>query len=328
MAGIQMLPYGDVDSNLRAMAGCAEGFGRHAIGGLHGSLYIVTNLAGTVTDAPFFCNDGPGSLREGCRRNEPLWIVFEVSGTIHLSSYLSVSSYKTIDGRGHRVKLTGKGLRLKECEHIIVCNLEFEGGRGHDVDGIQIKPNSRHIWIDRCTLRDYDDGLIDITRQSTDITVSRCYFGQHDKTMLIGADPTHVGDRCIRVTIHHCFFDGTRQRQPRVRFGKVHLYNNYTRNWGVYAVCASVESQAADKEEQKSGIIVSEGDMLLNGAQPCLLTQNREVAMFHPSEYYPTWTMETAAHSLREILLLCTGFGQTFSQDFVGGKKIPASDAN
>ena len=72
---------------------------------------------------------------------------------------------------------------------------------------------------------------------------TRCYFQQHDKTMLIGADPSHVGDRCIRVTIHHCFFDGTRQRQPRVRFGKVHLYNNYTRNWGIYAVCASVESQ-------------------------------------------------------------------------------------
>lgn len=71
----------------------------------------------------------------------------------------------------------------------------------------------------------------------------RCHFAQHDKTMLIGADPSHVGDRCIRVTIHHCFFDGTQQRHPRVRFGKVHLYNNYTRNWSVYAVCASVESQ-------------------------------------------------------------------------------------
>lgn len=118
-------------------------------------------------------DDGPGSLREGCRRKEPLWIVFEVSGTIHLSSYLRVSSYKTIDGRGQRVKLTGKGLQLKECEHVIVCNLEFEGGRGHDVDGIQIKPKSQHIWIDRCSLRDYDDGLIDITRESTDITVSR-----------------------------------------------------------------------------------------------------------------------------------------------------------
>jgi pectate lyase len=61
--------------------------------------------------------------------------------------------------------------------------------------------------------------------------------------MLIGADPTHVGDRCIRVTIHHCFFDGTRQRHPRLSFGKVHLYNNYTKDWGIYAVCASVEAQ-------------------------------------------------------------------------------------
>ncbi|KAK7851570.1 putative pectate lyase 21, partial [Quercus suber] len=140
------------------------------------------------------------------------------------------------------------------CEHVIICNLGFEGGRGPDVDAIQIKPNSKHIWTDRCTLRDYDDGLIDITRESTDITVSRIIVNvfkqwlqvsllQHDKTMLIGADPSHIGDRCIRVTIHHCFFDGTKQRHPRVRYGKVHLYNNYTRNWGIYAVCASVESQ-------------------------------------------------------------------------------------
>ena len=33
----------------------------------------------------------------------------------------------------------------------------------HDVDGIQIKPKSRHI---RCSLRDYDDGLIDITNRA------------------------------------------------------------------------------------------------------------------------------------------------------------------
>ncbi|KAJ6727129.1 PECTATE LYASE [Salix purpurea] len=315
------LPYADVDSSLRAMAGQAEGFGRFSIGGLHGPLYPVTNLT----------DDGPGSLREGCRRREPLWIVFEVSGTINLASQLSVSSYKTIDGRGQRIKVAGKGLRLKECEHVIVCNLEFEGGRGHDIDGIQIKPNSRHIWIDRCSLRDYDDGLIDITRQSTDITVSRCYFAQHDKTMLIGADASHVGDRCIRVTIHHCFFDGTRQRQPRLRFGKVHLYNNYTRNWGIYAVCASVEAQiysqcniyeagqkkktfefytekAADREGSSSGFIRSEGDVLLKGAQQCLLQGVGENCVFRPSEYYPTWTLESPLDSLKDVLQICTGW--------------------
>ncbi|KAJ6924146.1 pectate lyase 4 [Populus alba x Populus x berolinensis] len=315
------LPYSHVDSALRALAAQAEGFGRCAIGGLHGPIYYVTTLL----------DDGPGSLRDGCRKKEPLWIVFEVSGTIQLGSYLNVSSYKTIDGRGQRIKLTGKGLRLKECEHVIICNLEFEGGRGPDVDGIQIKPNSKHIWIDRCSLRDYDDGLIDINRESTDITVSRCHFAQHDKTMLIGADPTHVGDRCIRVTIHHCFFDGTRQRHPRVRFGKVHLYNNYIRNWGIYAVCASVESQiysqcniyeagqkkiafkylsekAADKEEASSGCIRSEGDLFVIGAQAGLMTEDGEFCMFHPSEYYPTWTAEPPTDSLKQVLQHCTGW--------------------
>ncbi|XP_071683593.1 probable pectate lyase 4 [Lolium perenne] len=228
-----LMPYAAVDSSLRAMAGQAEGFGRHAIGGLHGDVYHVTNLH----------DDGPGSLRDGCRRREPLWIVFDVSGTIRLASGLRVSSYKTVDGRGQRIVLSGKGLLLRECEHVILCNLEVEGGRGHDADAVQIKPGSRHVWVDRCGLRDFADGLLDVTCGSTDVTVSRCRFWAHDKAVLIGASSGHVGDRRIRVTIHHCFFDGTRQRQPRVRFGRVHLYNNYTRNWGIYAVCASVESQ-------------------------------------------------------------------------------------
>ncbi|GMH30095.1 hypothetical protein Nepgr_031938 [Nepenthes gracilis] len=298
-----------------------EGFGRFAIGGLHGPVYHVITLA----------DDGPGSLREACRKKEPLWIVFEISGTIHLSSYLNVSSYKTIDGRGQRIKLTGKGLRLKECEHVIICNLEFEGGRGHDVDGIQIKPNSKHIWIDRCSLRDYDDGLIDITRGSTDITVSRCHFSQHDKTMLIGADPSNIDDRCMRVTIHHCFFDGTRQRHPRVRFAKVHLYNNYTRNWGIYAVCASVESQiysqcnlyeagqkkvaflyytekAADKEEAATGGVISDGDLFVNGAQAGLTPLARGSSVFHPAEFYPNWTVVPPGDSLKHFLRGFTGW--------------------
>ncbi|KAH0458765.1 hypothetical protein IEQ34_011579 [Dendrobium chrysotoxum] len=315
------LPYRDVDCGLRALAGKAEGFGRHAIGGLHGAIYVVTNLD----------DDGFGSLREGCRRKEQLWIVFEVSGSIQLSSSLRVSSYKTIDGRGQKIKITGKGLKLAECEHVIICNLELEGGRGHDADGIQIKPKSRHIWIDRCSLRDFDDGLIDITQESTDITISRCHFSMHDKSLIIGASNTNITDRCIRVTIHHCFFDGTKQRHPRVRFAKVHLYNNYTRSWGIYAVCASVESQilsqcniyeagkkklvfkyltemAADKEEGASGWIKSEGDLFLNGAQPCLLEDCGDACLFQAHEHYQTCTVEPASAALKAALQRCAGW--------------------
>lgn len=82
----------------------------------------------------------------------------------------------------------------------------------------------------------------------------RCHFSEHNKTILMGGNSCNIADRCIRVTIHHCFFDGTRQRHPRVRFGKVHLYNNYTRNWGIYAVCASVESQVWINPTSESGM--------------------------------------------------------------------------
>lgn len=118
-------------------------------------------------------DDGVGSLRDGCRRKEPLWIVFDLSGTINLTSTLMVSSFKTIDGRGQSVEVTGKGLRLEESEHVIICNLQFEDGDGEDVDAIQIKSKSTNVWIDRCSLRNYADGLIDVSHGSTDITISR-----------------------------------------------------------------------------------------------------------------------------------------------------------
>ncbi|CAO2182413.1 unnamed protein product [Urochloa humidicola] len=321
-----LLPYLTVDSSLRALAGQAEGFGRHAIGGLHGDVYHVTTLQ----------DDGPGSLREGCRRPEPLWIVFDVPGTIHLSSGgVRVSSYKTIDGRGRRVRLSGRGLELRECEHVIVCALEIEGGRGHDADAVQIKPWSRHVWLDRCSLRDFADGLVDVTCGSTDVTVSRCHLAAQDKAVLVGASSAHVEDRRARVTIHHCFFDGTRQRHPRVRFGRVHLYNNYTRGWGIYAVCASVESQiisqcniyeaegkkevfrymeeqAADKDQSSSGLILSEGDLFLNGAQQCAADASDaagdELWDFNVQDFYQSCSVQPTSVALKMLLQCCTGW--------------------
>ncbi|KAK6943716.1 Pectate lyase [Dillenia turbinata] len=244
-------------------------------------------------------DDVPGSLRDGCRKKEPLWIVFDVSGTIHLHSYLNVSSYKTIDGRGQRIKLTGQGgLRLKECEHVIVCNLEIEGGRGPDVDAIQIKPNSKHIWIDRCSLCDYDDGLIDITRESTDITISRCHFAQHDKTMLIGADPSHTGDRCIRVTIHHCFFD-----EAQI-YSQCNIYEAGEKK----VAFKNLHEKAADKEDAMPGHIKSEGDLFITGTQAGLWTASNEHNVFQPSEFYLKYTIEAPSDELKHVLQHCTGW--------------------
>jgi hypothetical protein len=53
---------------------------------------------------------------------------------------------------------------------------------------------------------------------------------------------------------------------------------------------------SADREDQKFGFTVSEEDMFLNGSQPCLPTESK----------VESTTMETATHSLKEVVHLCT----------------------
>ncbi len=120
-----------------------------------------------------------------------------------------------------------------------------------------------HIWVDHNTFVDREtadenlpnyfgvlyqvhDGQLDITNASDLLTVSWNRFRDHDKVMLIGSSDTGstaAGDRGkLRVTIHHNLFESLGQRTPRVRFGQVHVYNNYYRlkhvpnyvySWGV-----------------------------------------------------------------------------------------------
>ncbi|RWW67886.1 hypothetical protein BHE74_00024629 [Ensete ventricosum] len=66
--------------------------------------------------------------------------------------------------------------------------------------------------------------------------------------------------------------------------------------------------KAADREEATSGWIRSEGDLFMNGAQPCLIQGAGVESVFSALEHYPTWTMEPASVALKEVLQLCTGW--------------------
>ncbi|RXH94387.1 hypothetical protein DVH24_024071 [Malus domestica] len=77
--------------------------------------------------------------------------------------------------------------------------------------------------------------------------------------------------------------------------------------FGRFAI-GGLNGPAADREVAKSGFIISEGDLFLNGAQPCTLTGFSEECLFHPSEFYPQWTMEAASDSLKAILQILTGW--------------------
>lgn len=81
---------------------------------------------------------------------------------------------------------------------------------------------------------------------------------------------------------------------------------------GCYGVIEAVNFllyvQAADKENPSSGWVISEGDIFLNGAQVCLPKESIKDCTFHPSEFYPKWTVEAPSESLKEILRHCTGW--------------------
>ncbi|MBF8188184.1 RICIN domain-containing protein [Nonomuraea sp. K274] len=163
--------------------------------------------------------------------------VIRVSGTISCSGMLRVGSNKTVLGNSGAT-ISGCGFNISEASNVIVRNLTF---RGWNDDGINVQYSTR-VWIDHNTFSDGYDGAVDVKRASDYVTISWNRVFDHDKNMLLGHDDGNGSeDRGhLRVTYHHNWFDGTNQRNPRVRFGNpVHVYNNFYGNVGSYGVAST-----------------------------------------------------------------------------------------
>jgi pectate lyase len=202
------------------------GFGRGATGGLGGRIVRVTTLD----------DEDDGSIRAAMAVPGPRWVVFDVSGVIRLDGMLRVPSDTTIDGRGTYIAFQGSGLDIRGVSNVIVSHVVLEAGEG---DAISVRARASTVWLNHLTLRDFSDGLVDVTREATDVTVSWCRFEDHEKVMLVGGDGEMPQDAVIRVTMHHNLFDRTGQRQPRLRFGRVHAFNNVLDRWRSIGMAAN-----------------------------------------------------------------------------------------
>lgn len=126
------------------------------------------------------------------------------------------------------------------------------GGRWNsEYDNISINGGKR-VWVDHCSFSDgtrtdklfppvfpfphnevtqkvqHHDGMIDVTNGADFVTISNNVFRDHDKAFLIGgSDSSKLDTGKLNVTIRNNYFENVGQRMPRVRFGKVHVYNNY-----------------------------------------------------------------------------------------------------
>ncbi|XVF87772.1 hypothetical protein PTKIN_Ptkin18bG0147600 [Pterospermum kingtungense] len=239
-------------TNRKALADCSVGFGKAAMGGKYGAIYVVTN----PYDDPV--NPTPGTLRYGVIQSSPLWIIFVKDMVISLENELIVNSYKTIDGRGAEVEIAyGPCITIQGVTNVIIHGISIHdckpgnagqvrsspthvGKRGgSDGDAISIFASS-NVWIDHCYLARASDGLLDVIHASTAVTISNNYFSQHDKVMLLGHSDEFTADKDMKVTVvFNRFGEGLIERMPRVRLGYAHVANNRYDEWKMYAIGGS-----------------------------------------------------------------------------------------
>ncbi|MNL05149.1 Pectate trisaccharide-lyase precursor [compost metagenome] len=148
-----------------------------------------------------------------------------------------VSTNQTKDGSGI--------INIKRCKNLIIRNLIFEGPGAYDTDGWDnaILDECTNVWVDHCEFRDGVDGNFDIKNKSDYISVTYSKFhylkppkaggsggsDDHRYSNLIGSSDGATADRGkLRITFARCWWaPGCKERMPRVRFGKVHLVNNF-----------------------------------------------------------------------------------------------------
>jgi pectate lyase len=183
------------------------------------------------------------------------------------------------------------GLRISGADNVIVRNLTItdtsdcfpqwdptdgaEGNWNASFDNVEVS-GSTHVWLDHNTLNDGDnpdsgqplyfgrpyqvhDGLLDVVRGSNYVTLSWNHLSGHDKVMLIGNtdNPARYAEEDkLKVTLHHNYFEGLGQRTPRVRFGQVHVYNNYVTGGPghVYSIGVGVGSRVYAEANAFDGV--------------------------------------------------------------------------
>jgi uncharacterized repeat protein (TIGR02543 family) len=184
------------------------------------------------------------------RENKTVPEIVHISGKIEASASTVVTikhgANVSVLGVGSTAELKNVGLNFRNYKNVIVRNLKI-----HEVfypnDGLTID-ECQHVWIDHNEFHsiigpgigvDTYDGLMDIKNGSRYVTVSWNHFHDHMKTVLVGHTDNsgaEATDRQIRVTFHHNYFENTDGRNPSLRWGAVHMYNNYLRNISDYGI--------------------------------------------------------------------------------------------
>jgi pectate lyase/pectin methylesterase-like acyl-CoA thioesterase len=205
-----------------------------------GNLPKIIKVAGTIdmTEGTPFASTADQKVRARVRLTSNTTLIGEGPGAGFVNAWIDITGVSQVIVRNLHI--------VAPCDVGPVWD-PTDGALGnwnsaYDAIGIV---TATQVWIDRNTITDAPvtddtlpvengktkqchDGAIDITKGADLITVSYNVLTQHDKTMLIGGSDSLTSDAGkLRVTIANNVFNGVSQRVPRVRFGQVHVFNNY-----------------------------------------------------------------------------------------------------
>ncbi|RKD20389.1 hypothetical protein BCY91_01875 [Pelobium manganitolerans] len=236
----------------------ADGFTGPTTGG-------AAQITGRTNDTVYI--NGPDEFAKFCTilkerikyktySNNPLTIVLEpgtytgAGGTesVWANQMLTIQEQENLTIIGRRNVVLNFGINVKRSSNIVIRNLNI---RDYYDDGINIgEPETHHVWVDHCTVGhplnmpadpEHPDGGIDVKNGASYVTISWTKYQNSYKTGLVGhSDSNGATDNGrLKVTYYANHFFHTNSRNPRVRFGEVHVLNNLEEQVQLYGIAAA-----------------------------------------------------------------------------------------
>ena len=211
-------------------SGTAGAAGASGTGGTTGG---GTNLGSAISV------NSMSALQNAAQGSNPAIILVEPG---NYSGTLDLGSNKTIIGVEPGVTLTGNvSISGDDAFNVIIRNIAVRGERCNSYDecragddAVYIGNGAHHVWLDHLDIADGQDGNCDVSQGGDYVTVSWSHFHYtYDKehrfsNLIAGSDdePASVGK--LRITYMNSHWgERVDSRQPRGRFGNVHMLNNY-----------------------------------------------------------------------------------------------------
>ena len=163
------------------------------------------------------------------------------------SGSLSIGSNKTIIGLGPGVKITGNvSISGSSTSNVIVRNIAVQGEpcQSYDecragADAVYVGDGAHHVWLDHMDISDGQDGNCDVTQEGDFVTISWSkFYYTYDKehrfsNLIAGSDGETNSRGKLNITYMNSEWgDRVDSRQPRGRFGNIHMLNNYHHTGG------------------------------------------------------------------------------------------------